>query len=92
MSLKFRRNYPMILLLLAILCFLTLAIGDQPIVAYTIKVERRQTGQLATMEVNPVNDTAWPVGLSTTPTAGAGSQIAHANVAFDVNPEAGKGE
>ncbi len=35
MSLKFQRHYPMILLLLAILAFLTFAIGDLPIIAYS---------------------------------------------------------
>ncbi|MCX6032494.1 MAG: hypothetical protein NT169_24775 [Chloroflexi bacterium] len=92
MSLEFKRNHPMILLLLAILCFLTFVMGDQPIIAYTVKAERQQAGPLAAMGVNLVNDVARPVGLSITQTADAGSQIAHANGAFDVNPEAGKGE
>ena len=36
MSLKFKRNYPIILLLVTILFFLALAMGGQPIVAYSI--------------------------------------------------------
>jgi hypothetical protein len=36
MSLKFRRNYPMVLLLIAILSFLALAMGNQPIIAYVM--------------------------------------------------------
>jgi hypothetical protein len=43
MSLKFKRNYPLILLLVAILTFLTLAMGDQRIVAYTAKAQGQQT-------------------------------------------------
>ena len=34
MTLKFKRNLPVILLLVAILAFLTLALGNLPIVAY----------------------------------------------------------
>ena len=34
MSLKFKRNVPIILLLVAILTFLTFALGDLPIIAY----------------------------------------------------------
>jgi len=37
MSLKFKRNYPIILWLIAPLSFLAIAMGDQPIIAYTIK-------------------------------------------------------
>jgi hypothetical protein len=36
MSLRFRRNYPMVLLLIAILSFLALAMGNQPIIAYVM--------------------------------------------------------
>lgn len=86
MSLKFKRNYSMILLLLAILCFLTFAVGDQPIVAYTFKAERQQTAQAETMDVTRL------VGLVAPQTAGAVSQIAHANAAFDVDAQVGEGE
>lgn len=86
MSLKFKRNYSMILLLIAILCFLTFVVGDQPIVAYTFKAERQQTAQAATIKVTRL------VGLSTLQTAGAVSQIAHANAAFDVEAEVDKGK
>lgn len=34
MSLKFKRNVPTILLLVAILAFLTFVLGDLPIIAY----------------------------------------------------------
>ena len=43
MSLRFKRNYPIVLLLLAILVFLTLALGDQRIVAYTARAQGQQT-------------------------------------------------
>jgi hypothetical protein len=36
MSLRFKRNYPIILLLIAILSFLVFAMGNQPIIAYII--------------------------------------------------------
>jgi len=37
MSLKFKRNYPIILLLVSVLFFLAFGLGSQPIIAYTIK-------------------------------------------------------
>jgi hypothetical protein len=58
MSLKLRRTYPILLLLPAILCFLTFALGDQPIVAYTVKVARWQAGQIATRAAGLANDIA----------------------------------
>jgi hypothetical protein len=36
MSLKFKRHYPIILLLVSILFFLALAMGNQPIIAYIV--------------------------------------------------------
>ena len=36
MSLKFKRNYPIILLLVVILSFLAFAMGNQPIIAYIV--------------------------------------------------------
>jgi hypothetical protein len=36
MSLKFKRNYPLILLLVTILSFLVFVMGGQPIIAYTL--------------------------------------------------------
>ena len=43
MSLKLRRNLPLILLLLAFLTFLALGLGDQPIIAYTAAADPGQT-------------------------------------------------
>ena len=36
MSLKFKRNLPLVLLLASVLTFLTLAIGSYPIIAYSL--------------------------------------------------------
>jgi hypothetical protein len=36
MSLQFKRNYPLILLLVTILSFLAFVLGSQPIIAYTL--------------------------------------------------------
>jgi len=36
MNLKFKRNYPLILLLVAILSFLAFSMGAQSIIAYTL--------------------------------------------------------
>ncbi len=46
MSLKFKRNYPIILLLVLALSFFTFVMGDQRIIAYTVKTESTQTGQV----------------------------------------------
>lgn len=37
MSLKFKRNYPIIFLLITFVSFLMLTMGAQPIISYTIK-------------------------------------------------------
>jgi hypothetical protein len=36
MSLQFKRNYPLILLLVTIISFLAFVMGGQPIIAYTL--------------------------------------------------------
>jgi hypothetical protein len=36
MSIKFKRNLPLVLLLVGILSILTFAIGNYPIIAYTL--------------------------------------------------------
>ena len=38
MSLKFKRNIPIIFVLLSFVSFLMLTMGDQPIISYTIKL------------------------------------------------------
>ena len=42
MNLKLRRNLPLVLLLLTILTFLALGLGDQPIIAYTAATDSQQ--------------------------------------------------
>jgi hypothetical protein len=49
MSLTFKRNYPIILLLIAILSFLAFAMGDQPLAAYAIKTKSQQAEQVEIM-------------------------------------------
>ena len=56
MSLKFKRHYPIILLLVAIPSFLAFAMGDQPIIAYTLKAESQQIEQAATTRFDIAND------------------------------------
>lgn len=58
MSLKFKRNYPLILLLVAILTFLTLAMGDQRIVAYTAKAQGQQTEPVSGTRLDVTDDVA----------------------------------
>ena len=50
MSLKLRRNLPLVLLLLAFLIFLALGLGDQPIIAYTAATDSQQTEAPVTIE------------------------------------------
>ena len=50
MSLKLRRNLPLVLLLLVILTFLALGLGDQPIIAYTAAMESQQVETPVTID------------------------------------------
>jgi spore coat protein CotH len=58
MSLKFKRNYPLILLLVAVLAFFTFAMGGQRIVAYTVRAKGQQTAQVASTRFDITNDVA----------------------------------
>ena len=58
MSLKFKRNYPIILLLIAILAFLTLAMGNQRIVAYTARTQDQQTEPVGGTRLDVTDDVA----------------------------------
>ncbi len=51
MSLRFKRSYPLILLLVFVLGFVSLTIGDERIVAYTV-----QAGSAATATVTPATE------------------------------------
>jgi hypothetical protein len=50
MNLKLRRNLPLVLLLLAILIFLALGLGDQPIIAYTAATDGSQAKAPVTID------------------------------------------
>jgi len=49
MSITLRRNLPLVLLLLAFMAFLVLALGNQPIIAYTAERDELQAEPTATM-------------------------------------------
>ena len=46
MTLRFKRNYPLVLMLVGILSILALTMGNQPIVSYTITTDMLQAVQL----------------------------------------------
>jgi hypothetical protein len=47
MTLKFKRNLPLVLTLIGILAMLVVTIGNQPIISYTVSANTLQTAQLA---------------------------------------------
>ncbi len=55
MSLKFKRNYPTVLLLVFVLAFLTLAMGDQRIIAYSTKAAGSHERQAASSRFDITN-------------------------------------
>jgi hypothetical protein len=67
MSLKLRRNLPLVLLLLTILTFLALGLGDQRIVAYTAATDSQQAEAAVTLDSDGIT-----AGLPETPAADAG--------------------
>jgi len=42
MTLKFKRNLPIILTLIAILVIMAFAMGNQPLIAYTVRADSQQ--------------------------------------------------
>ena len=58
MTLKFKRNLPIVLLLVGILSFMALTMGSQQIVSYTINTNALPTVQLATINEDFSNLTA----------------------------------
>ena len=46
MTLRFKRNYPLVLMLVAILSILALTMGNAPIVSYTVSTRALQAVQL----------------------------------------------
>jgi hypothetical protein len=87
MSLKFKRNLPIILFLTAFLCFLAFAMGNQRIVSYTVRVESQQAEHEATMRFDISNDIVLQASLSVTPTSSINSQINAASQTLSVTSE-----
>ena len=54
MSLRFKRHYPLLLLLIGVLAFLTLALGNQRIIAYTTQTSRQGVRKSAINYTNAV--------------------------------------
>ena len=52
MTLKFKRNLPIVLMLVGILSLLALTMGNQQIVSYTVNTDALQTLQLTAMTEN----------------------------------------
>ena len=71
MSIKLRRNLPLVLLLMAFLAFLILVLGNQPIVAYTADRDAIQAEPTATMDNRVTNAVGGATGY--VGTAGADS-------------------
>ena len=72
MSLKLRRNLPLVVLLLAILTFLALGLGNQPIVAYTAATDSQQGEAPVTLDSDVTNDGGGTADLLETLDADAG--------------------
>ncbi|MBN1147185.1 MAG: CotH kinase family protein [Anaerolineales bacterium] len=58
MSLKFKRNYPILLLLAATLALFAFALGDQRIIAYEVQAEGQQSAQALASCFDIANDVA----------------------------------
>lgn len=71
MTLRFKRNVPLVLLLVGILSLLALTMGNQPIVSYTVNTEALQTVQLTAI----TDDLAQLTGLFSAQTTDIGSQL-----------------
>jgi len=73
MTLKFKRNLPILLLLIGILSFMALTMGNQQIVSYTVNTDALPTVQLASINEGLSNLTA----LFSTQNTDAGMQISN---------------
>jgi hypothetical protein len=49
MTLRFKRNLPLVLTLVGVLALLALFAGNQPIVSYTVNMNTLQTSSLASL-------------------------------------------
>jgi hypothetical protein len=65
MSLKLRRNLPLVLLLLVILAFLVLVWGNQPMVAYTAARDSGQAEAPETLDGDVTNEPGGTASLLT---------------------------
>jgi len=71
MTLRFKRNYPLVLMLIGILSILGLTMGNQPIVSYTVNIEAFQTVQLTAI----TSDLTQLTGLLSAQNIDAGLQV-----------------
>jgi uncharacterized membrane protein (Fun14 family) len=71
MTLKFRRNLPIVILLVGILFLMALTMGNQQIVSYTVNTDTLPTFQLTAM----TNDLAQLTGLFSAQNMDAGLQF-----------------
>jgi hypothetical protein len=73
MTLKFKRNLPIVLLLVGILSFMVLTMGSQQIVSYTVNTDALSTVQLASINEDSSNLAA----LLSTQDVNAGMQFSN---------------
>ena len=74
MSLKFKRNLPLILFLVTFLSFLAFGVGDQRVISYTITVEPSNTTQATTIGSDTNSDRIDVFGLTAAQDSGAVAQ------------------
>lgn len=74
MTLRFKRNYPLVLMLAAILSMLALTMGSQPVTSYTVGTEILQTTQLAAIYVDVSNAMTGIAGIFNPQTTGVSLQ------------------
>lgn len=55
MTLKFKRNLPLVIMLTSVLSLLALTMGNQKIVSYTVTVQTLQATQMAATQTIDVN-------------------------------------
>ncbi len=63
MTLKFKRNLPLVLLLVSILSFMAVAMGNQRITSYTVNAETLRTMQLSAYGFDLSDDLSQLAGL-----------------------------
>jgi hypothetical protein len=71
MTLRYKRNLPLVLLLVGILSLFALTMGNQPIVSYTVNTQTLQTVQLTSV----TDDLVQWTGLFNADTTNIGSQL-----------------